>query len=112
MSDTPKTFAERTAGLVEATGLGATRCVGSDRYPFSVVKLEHSKSGKTDILHLREDIAIMRDGGSIHGQQDWAFFEDRNAPVVIIKRRNGKGTNREARNYFIGRRGKYYDPSF
>lgn len=108
------TFAERVAeqaaGLKEATGLGATLCAGSDRYPYSVVKVEKSKSGKTTTWTVQEDVAVRKDDrGYFTESQDYAYFANPNGPTRTFKRTEGR---KHKDSFFIGKRDRHNDPHF
>jgi len=93
-------------------GDGATEFVGSDRYPYTVIKVH---DGKRPTLTLRKDRATRADDrGWFTEQQDWNIEEDPDGrEVVVTLRKDGRWRQRaNGRLFSIGSRRKYRDPSF
>ena len=108
------TFEERVAsqaaGLKEATGLGATLVAGSDRYPYSVIRCEKSKSGKTTTWTVQEDVAVRKDDrGYFTEAQDYVYFANPNGATRTFKRTDGR---KHKDGFYIGNRSRHNDPHF
>jgi len=93
-------------------GDGATELVGSDRYPYTVIKVH---DGKRPTLTLRGDKATRTDDrGWFTEQQDYEYEPDPDGREVVVTLRNdGRWRQRgDDRLFSIGSRSRYRDPSF
>jgi len=90
-------------------GMGATRVMYSDRYPYTVIEVLSPCR-----IKVQEDFAKMKAGGTVLSEsQDWEYFPDPNGDVeTLIKTKRGwKVLGREQR-FAVGFREKFYDPTF
>lgn len=91
-------------------GIGATITCGSDSYPATVIQV--TQNGKRIVL--QEDKAVRTDNNGMSGPQTYNYSEDSEGRIFIATfRRDGSfklvGTQQSV---YIGKRRKYYDPSF
>lgn len=101
-------------------GMGATFYVGSDQYPFTIVRVTtNSMTKKATIIELREDTAIRLDGRGMHTEdQDYRYEPDPDGRTLVArKRKNGHWYVERSRGQgvgliHIGDRRMYRDPSF
>ena len=85
----------------------ATICIGSDRYPATVVKV--SPSGKT--VRVREDHATRVDNRGYTEMQDWTFSPDPEGREMTF-RFTKRGWTQGCYRLVVGRRDRYNDPHF
>ena len=94
-------------------GMGATRLMFSDRYPFTVVEIINENT-----LVLQADDCERVDNLGMSDMQEWIFKQNIDNPTYIVtKRKNGcwvtKGQGmKNGQHWSIGKRSKYYDFSF
>lgn len=94
-------------------GDGATRHSGSDRYPYTVIRVVSPRR-----LVLQEDRAIRTDkNGPFTEQQEYTYERDENGSTVIVSLRgNGGwyevGQPASGRSFTIGYRDRHHDPHF
>ena len=93
-------------------GDGATQGVGSDRYPYTVIKIISPCR-----IVVQRDHAVRTDKNGISESQTYEYFPNSNATeVVITLRRNGRwyqlGQSTKSGAFYIGQRSMYQDPSF
>lgn len=97
--------------LPEEAPDAATLYVGSDRYPYTI--LRKSKSGH--VLYLIADRSERTDSNGLSETQEYAFFSDPNGCEIRATRRY-----RDGKEYYyhdgclvrVGKRRFYSDPSF
>lgn len=90
-----------------AQGTPATICIGSDRYPATVVKV--SPSGKT--ITVRDDIATFVGHDGSFGVQKWTFSPDPKGRETTF-RLTKRGWTRGCYRLVLGERDRYDDPHF
>lgn len=104
-------------------GMGATMCVGSDRYPFTVMQTEEIK-GKMHVV-LQADSYKRIDKNGLSEDQDWAYETNPNGRMVVLRQTEKaweeiiknpqtgrwKKTKGSA-HYYLGQREAYQDPCF
>jgi len=102
------------ANQVQVTvGMGATKYVGSDRYPFTVVKILSPKR-----ILIREDKAIRTDNnGAFTEQQEYRYEADPAGRTYTISlRHNGLwyevGQPAKWTFFSVGERDAHQDPHF
>jgi len=96
-----------------AVGVGATLCVGSDRYPYTVI--DFTSSGKTITVVGDNYTADKAGGHDYFGTQKWIITPAVPGTSLVVKarwsRRMGcyqiKGTR-----LHVGKRDAYQNPSF
>ena len=94
-------------------GMGATRLMFTDRYPFTVVEIINENT-----LVLQADDCERVDNLGMSDMQEWIFKQNIDNPTYIVtKRKNGcwvtKGQGmKNGQHWSIGKRSKYYDFSF
>jgi hypothetical protein len=93
-------------------GDGATQSVGSDRYPYTVVKILSPRR-----MVVQQDNAVRTDKNGLSESQTYEYSPNPNATeVVITLRSNGRwyqlGQSTKSGAFYIGRRSMYQDPSF
>lgn len=92
-------------------GMGATKIVGSDRYPATVVRV--SKSGRT--AWIKEDAAVRTDNNGQSENQIYVFNSNPSEKEErIFLNKNGRW---HTSDYYqtpvsVGERRKYIDPGF
>ena len=100
-------------------GMGATLVMWTDRHPYTIVGLEHfktgSRAGEVKALFATRDKATRTDDHGMSDAQSYTYETDPDAPrerFVLCKdgwfRQNDAGGTRLA----IGHRRKYHDYSF
>jgi hypothetical protein len=99
-------------------GLGATYSIGSDRYPYTVISVEHKKDGSIKSVALQADKYVRTDKNGQSEAQEYEFSRNTKAKIVFITMRKngrfveeGKPLNEPGR-WTIGEREAYQDPSF
>lgn len=106
-------------------GMGATRCVGSDRYPATVVEMETIK-GQLYITVQEDNYKRVDSNGPFTESQDYEFSPNPNGTKHVLRfnkdskweqvRKNTEtGRWNKVKNYsgiHIGQRDAYYDPCF
>lgn len=88
-------------------GAGATLCLGTDRYPYTVVEIK----GKNLILQ-EDDVVLVPQGVSLVVSLDSLFKRDPSGRKVEVSLRKD-GTWRQVRGtdkFIIGSRERYHDP--
>jgi hypothetical protein len=111
---------KRVKAIEPEVGMGATLAVGSDRYPYTIVRVTlNSMTKKASIIELREDKAILlKPGGPFIEDQEYRYEpDDEGRSLVARKRKDGnwyveRSRGRGAGLIYIGDRRKYRDPSF
>ncbi len=105
---------KQVAGLAFKVGDGATRCVGSDRYPFTIVEIVSAKE-----IVVQEDTATanVEAGHNHYGKQVYDILPNPAAEREhVTLRKNGrwvlKGDPANGVGFRLGERDKYSDPSF
>lgn len=93
-------------------GDGATQQVGSDRYPYTVIKILSPRR-----LVVQQDNARRTDSNGMSESQTYEYSPNPNASEVIITlRKNGRwhrlGESIKSGSFYVGRRSMYQDPSF
>lgn len=95
-------------------GMGATLCVGSDRYPYTIVDIVTNKrTGLATILTMRADNFRLIGGSILSEHQEYEYTSDP-AGVAIIVRKRSDGSwkvNRGETPVVIGVKNYYRDPS-
>jgi hypothetical protein len=95
-------------------GLGVSICGYSDRSPGTVVNV--SKNGKK--ISVQYDDWTITKGSAHDGSANYEYTQNvQNSTLEFTLRPNGRwievgGTDKAGRSLAIGRREKYYDPSF
>lgn len=101
--------------LTIEVGMGVTHCVGSDRYPYTVVSVVNDRTlyiTKDSYKAVRKTIS---DPNSFKNEWEYTSnFDD--DPIVITKRKNNmwyhRGDTMTGCPFFIGQRRVYFDPHF
>jgi hypothetical protein len=91
-------------------GMGATICIGSDRYPATVIQI--TRNGKRIVL--QEDFSTRTDNNGVSEMQHYNYEANPNGTINIATlRKDGvyRLTGGKTR-VSIGCRSKYYDYSF
>jgi len=91
--------------------MGATLSVGSDAYPYTVLKI------KEKYLWAQRDSFKMAEGGEYFGNQIWDCYRNLCAPVELYTLRKDnrwrkKGDSLKAGPLYVGFRRPRQDPSF
>ena len=99
--------------ITPTVGMGVTYCVGSDRYPYTVVEVvSHRK------IIVQADQFTRTDRNGLSESQRYDFERNTDAPKVILTfRSNGRWVRMRAPKnssifWQIGVRSAYLDPSF
>jgi len=98
---------------IPVVGMGGTRTVGSDRYPFTVVRV----ISPTRCI-IQEDTASRTDRNGLSESQEYTYAPNPAAPEVEISlRKNGRWYRKGddiswGSAYALGMRRAYHDPSF
>jgi hypothetical protein len=96
-------------------GMGATKSVGSDSYPYTIIKV----TSNGNEIHAQRDNSTPTEDSEYYGTQSYTYIQDPNSEVEIFTlRKNGyfvkKG--RPLNHYWdslsLGIRRYYRDPSF
>ena len=93
-------------------GDGATYCVGSDCYPYTIIEIISEKK-----LVVQADNSKMV-GGSYYGEQEYEYTPNPDGgKFTITLRKNGRwipvgGNSRSDCGFSVGHRRKYRDPHF
>ncbi len=89
-------------------GMGVTRRIGSDRYPFTVWEVR-----SPTCIVVKEDLATRNDSNGESECQTYLFSTDASAPdVVLTKRRDGSWKSRGGAvpgTFKIGKRSRFHD---
>ena len=98
--------------VIPTVGMGATKVVGSDRYPYTVTQI---LSPTRIIVSSDTYTRVDKNGLSEIQQYEYASnFNDEG--TIITKRKNGrwykKGESSKGSSYVVGVRRAYQDPSF
>lgn len=93
-------------------GMGATKIVGSDRYPFTVIEVVNDRR-----LVLQSDEYRRTDKNGLSELQEHEYTPNPDGSTVIVtKRKDGRwvqqGESIKGTPYHIGERRAYQDPSF
>lgn len=93
-------------------GDGATKSVGSDRYPFTVVEVVSPKK-----IKVQGDSFRRTDSNGLSESQTYEYTPNPDARIVVLTlRKNGRwieqGESLNGSRYYIGARNAYQDPSF
>ena len=102
-------------GRVEivVVGMGATYCVGSDCYPYTVVEVINQKK-----IVVTSDMYKATDKSEYYGSQDYTYTSNPDGHrMVLTLRKNGRwipqgSPMRGSCGFTIGYRRAYRDPSF
>jgi len=101
--------------VIVKVGMGATKSVGSDCYPYTVIKVQSNGNE----IHAQRDNSISAEGSDYYGTQIYTYTPNPDSEVEIFTlRKNGyfvkKG--RPLKYYWdslsLGGRKCYRDPSF
>jgi hypothetical protein len=95
---------------IPEVGMGATICVGSDRYPATIIQV--TQNGKRIVI--QEDKATRIDNNGFSEQQEYIIQPDLNGTIHIASLRKD-GRYHEvggATPITVGVRSKYYDFSY
>lgn len=91
------------------TGLGVTVNIGSDCYPYTIIKISKNESRLT----LQKDKAFRKDNNGLSESQDYLYMLDDNGEILFAnKRKDGYYIKGVSTKITIGIRRKYNDPSF
>jgi hypothetical protein len=93
--------------MTPTPGLGATMCVGSDRYAGTIIAV--SKSGKT--LQWQEDTATMVGGSIMSENQEYIYAPNPHARITTF-RQTKRGWTSHGIRLSVGVRNSYRDPCF
>ena len=88
-------------------GMGATKVVGSDRYPCTIIDI--TSSGKT--LTVQEDKATRLDNNGMSSLQEYLYEENPDGEIERF-RMTKRGWRNGSVGLIIGTREKYYDFDF
>ena len=93
-------------------GVGATKSVGSDRYPYTVAEIVSPKK-----IKVQADSYRRTDSNGFSESQTYEFSPNPDARIVVLTlRKNGQwveqGESMNGSRYYIGTRNAYQDPSF
>lgn len=93
-------------------GTGVTYCVGTDRYPYTVVEVKSPRK-----LIVQRDSWRRTDSNGLSEDQDYEFTPDPDGERrVITLRKNGRwyevGAHASSCPFTVGHRRAYFDPSF
>lgn len=98
---------------VPEVGMGATKYLGSDRYPFTIIKV----LSPTTIVVQEDDANLIE--GNYYNTEHQVHEYTRNTEsreVTLTKRKNGRwverGDSMKGTPYSIGERDRHNDPSF
>ena len=95
--------------LIPVVDMGATVCIGSDRYPAEIVRV--SESGKTFWIRYVNYIAVS--GCSNCGSATYEFSREHGAVYEIpIRKTNGGWMMKGGNRVWIGTQERYHDPHF
>ena len=101
--------------VIVKVGMGATKSVGSDSYPYTIIKV----TSNGNEIHAQRDNSTPTEDSEYYGTQSYTYIQDPNSEVEIFTlRKNGyfvkKG--RPLNHYWdslsLGIRRYYRDPSF
>jgi hypothetical protein len=98
-------------------GMPATVCFYTDRSPATVVEVIRYKSGKSKGqirgVMVRGDVAILTSGSEQNGSAQYRYEDGpANAPTSLYLRNRIGRYLRNGTPLSLGRRERYYDPSF
>lgn len=98
-------------------GDGATETFWSDCLPYTVVDVIRfvagARKGQIKGFVLQADDYTPAEDYDYFSNQKYIYTQNkRNSKVDVIKRKNGKFTDKHGRTYAIGFRRKYQDPTF
>lgn len=93
-------------------GMGVTEYGWSDRHPYTIIEVINERK-----VVIQEDQSKLPAGDSVYGRQDWIITPNPNGQILTItKRKNGKwkevGRGKGSNTFGLGRRSRYYDPTF
>lgn len=94
-------------------GMGVTYGIGSDRYPYTIIKIVSSRK-----IVIQADRAIRIDKNGLPGPQVYEYHQDSNAATrTLTLRKNGRWVLegdpiKSSGCYTLGQRQAYTDPSF
>ena len=104
-----------TASAIPTQGMGATKQVGSDRYPFTIVEV----SDTLGFIIVKADKAIAKEGSNYYGNQDYTCEANEKArEQKYTLRKNGRyyidgeSMKHSFNSISVGQRSHYLDPSF
>lgn len=90
-------------------GLGATVQIGSDSYPYTVVKVSKNESKIT----LQRDKSFRKDNNGVSESQDYLFVIDQSGEIEnAFKRKDGYYLKNSNCKVTLGIRKRHNDPSF
>ena len=101
-------------------GMGATLLMWTDRYPYTIHKVEKNKKGEVKKLWASKDEFRRTDNGPVRTEaQEYEFFNNnhnrQDTWELFTLRKDGKwhqGTSIKNSVLAIGRRERYEDPTF
>lgn len=98
--------------ITPEVGMGVTKYVGSDRYPYTVVEVITPKK-----IVVQADNYVRTDKNGQSESQEYTYTPNTDAErITITKRKNGRWVRqKESSNsigYGIGHRRAYQDPSY
>jgi hypothetical protein len=99
-------------------GMGATVLHWTDRSPATIVAVHRNKSGAVTGVSIQGDVATVIKGGEHNGSAEYTYAANPEAPITrYTVRQNGafvrEGSGaKNGERIAIGRRERYYDPSF
>lgn len=101
-----------TETVVPVVGMGVTYCIGSDRYPYEVVKVVNDRT-----LQLREMDFRRTDNNGMSESQTYDITPNpARSSITVTLRKNGrwcqKGQPMNSGGYSLGHARAYQDPSF
>lgn len=96
-------------------GMGASKSVGSDSYPYTVIKIQSNGNE----IHAQRDISTPTEDSEYYGNQSYTYTPDPESDIEIFTlRKNGYFVKKgKPLNYYwdsicLGTRRYYRDPSF
>jgi len=96
-------------------GMGATKSVGSDSYPYTITKV----TSNGNEIHAQRDNSTPTEDSEYYGTQSYTYSQDPNSKVEIFTLRKngyfvkkGKPLNHYWDSLSLGIRRYYRDPSF
>lgn len=98
--------------FLPTVGIGATNCVGSDRYPYTVIEVQSPKR-----IVVQADNYKRTDKNGLSESQTYEYSPNPDGSTrVLTMRKNGRwcevGDSMDYGGWAIGYRSAYQDPSF
>jgi hypothetical protein len=106
------------AGVIGAptpeVGMGATMLLHSDRHAYTIVGVEHFKSGarkgQVRTVYATRDQAVRVDTNGMSESQEWVFLPANDGIVSrFTLKKNGRYTDKGGATLAVGYRSEYYD---